>query len=219
MALNVLIFGDSQTKHTGKEVEKLLKARGATVKRIVRSGRSTTKLANIAAGLPRAWNEGYLFSGGNDGSVQVEALRKLLTHFAPSTKVVYAGLPPATTITNVPLAKKVWGSASPMKFFPKTAAFREKKDVAYRQVAAEFPNVTMRNFRDAPVSGAVQQPSGVVYPSQPDGIHTTGNTAKEVAAYMVSAVKGRMPLVTTILAVAAGAAAALWWTRRKKGRA
>jgi len=217
--MNILIFGDSQTGRTGKALETLLKGSGATVERIVRSGRSTAKLAEIAAGLSRTWDAVYLFSGGNDGAVQTKSLRKLLTHFAPSTKVVYAGLPPATVITNVPLAKKVWGSASLNKFFPKTAAFREKKNKAYRVVTAEFPNVTMRDFREAPVSGAVTQPSGVVYPSQPDGIHTTGTTAKQVAAYLTSeasAVASKLPLAAVFVA---SFAAVMWWLKRKKRRA
>lgn len=215
MAFNVLIFGDSQTGRTGKAVEHLLKAKGASVKRVVRSGRSTAKLATVAAGLPRAWDAVYLFSGGNDGSVQTQALRKLLGHFAPSTKVVYAGLPPATVITDVPLAKKVWGSASPNKFFPKTAAFREKKNAAYRLVAAEFPNVVMRDFRDAPASGAVTQPSGVVYPNQPDGIHTTGATAKQVATYLIREVAAS-PKLPLVVVFAASFGAVWWWLQRQK---
>jgi hypothetical protein len=217
--LNVLIFGDSQTGRTGKAVETLLKAKGAKVKRVVRSGKSTSKLVTIAAGLPPVWDEVYLFSGGNDGSVQANSLRKLLGYFGGSSKVIYAGLPPATVITNVPLAKKVWGSATPKKFFPQTAAKREQKNAAYRQVAAEFPNVVVRDFREAPVSGAVTQPSGVLYPSQPDGIHTTGTTANEVAAYLVSATSTKKVSLAVLVAAAAAAATVVWWfTKGRRGR-
>ena len=211
--MKALIFGDSQSGATGREVERLLKQRGAFVKRVTKSGRSTKKLVGIAKShLEPNWDEVYLFAGGNDGSVQEADLRALLSFFSTAGRVVYAGPPPATLITDLGLAKKVWGSAkSADKFFPKTAAFREAKNEAYKKVAADFSNVEVKDFREAPVSGAVTQPSGVSYPSQTDGIHTRGSTSKEVAAYLVQ--PGGISKAGIGKALALGIAAAVAYNR------
>jgi lysophospholipase L1-like esterase len=184
----ILIYGDSQTGRTGKELEKLLKDQGHTVTRKTNSGKSTEWLSEH---IPKGQSDKvYLFSGGNDGSVQANALRALLSAFENVEEVFYFGPPPATLITDLPFAKKMWGSAkSADKFFPQTAEKREKKNTAYKKIAAEFPNVVFVDFRDAPTSNKIKQPSGVYYPSQRDGIHTGGQTAKEVAEYALAPAK------------------------------
>jgi len=222
--MKVLVFGDSQSGATGAEVQKLLQAQGHQVIRKTNSGKSTKKLAAIAASLPRAWDEVYLFSGGNDPAVQLDSLHQLLSHFAPSKRVVYAGPPPATLITNLGLAKKVWGSAkAPDKFFPQTAGFREKKNEAYlAHAASKHSNVEAKDFRKAKLSNAVVQPSGVVYPSQSDGIHTRGQTSKEVAQYLTvkqSALLGDNAGVMFAVAAAVVGGAAAWWYFRGRGGA
>jgi len=183
--MKALIFGDSQTGYVGKEIEKILKAQGFAVTRVVKAGKSTAWLEQYAAKTFPAtgWSQVYLLTGGNDYSPQVSSLSKLLTYFK-SPKVIYIPLPPATQITNLPLAKKVWGSASSKnKFFPQTAAKREEKLKAYKATANEL-GVTVKDPRDTPWSTVqpVTQPSGVVFPSQPDGIHAQSGAA-DIAAY------------------------------------
>lgn len=184
--MKALILGDSQTGYTGKEIEKILEPRGFVVTRSVNSGESTEWLAEKAKDFPRQWDAVFILSGGNDGKVMAESLTKLLGYFSPSTVRVYIPLPPATVITDMPLAKKVWKKAStPQKFFPQTGKFREEKRDAYVTIAQAL-DWTVKDPRDAGASGAVVQPSGVVYPSQPDGIHTDKPTSIDVAKYATS---------------------------------
>jgi len=209
----ILIYGDSQSGRTGLELQKLLKAQGHIVTRKTNSGKSTDWLSKH---VPNGQSDKvYLFSGGNDGSVQADALRALLSAFANVKEVFYFGPPPATLITDLSLAKKVWGAAkSADKFFPQTAEKRETKNAAYKKVVKEFPNVTFIDFRDAPTSNKVTQPSGVYYPSQADGIHTSGQTAKEVAEYALTpaAKKSKSPTL-----LYAGAAIIAFILLRRKG--
>ena len=195
--MKVLIYGDSQSGYTGKKLADLLQAQGATVTRITRSGKSTQWLSeNAAKSIDPNWDAVIIFSGGNDGNVQSKALASLLTHFKAQSRV-YVPLPPATIITDLPLGKKVWGSATPEKFFPKTAAFREVKKNAYVEVAEELGYV-VKDPRKAKLTGAVEQPSGVVYPSQPDGIHTAGQSAQQLAEWVAtppSPARGMTPTV------------------------
>ena len=216
--MNVLVFGDSQSGNTGRKIQDLLKGEHS-VTRVTKSGKSTSYLADYAKNnIKEKYDRVFLFNGGNDSSVQSQSFKNLLDHFE-GTDVVYMGLPPATTITNVPLAKKVWGSATPHKFFPQTAKKRETKNDAYKQIANSKDWVHLFDFRDAPVSNAIKQPSGVVYPSQPDGIHTSGNTAWEVARWAIEGKAntggdGRVtptPNKNLILAAGAAIVAFLYW--------
>lgn len=213
--MNALIYGDSQSGVTGRRLQEKLKADGVDVVRVTKSGKSTSYLASHAkANIARKWDEVFLFSGGNDSAVQADSLRKLLEHFAPSAKVYFLGLPPATKITNMALARKVWGSASsPSKFFPQTAAKREAKNTAYQAIAGTFPNVQTLDFRNAAVTGAVTQPSGVIYPSQPDGIHTAGLTASQVADHAMDVRAGGSGALL-LLGAALVAGLSMWWKRK-----
>jgi hypothetical protein len=211
--MKVLIYGDSQTGHTGRELQKLLKAQGHAVTRNTKSGKSSSWL-NKNAPSASGYDEVYVFSGGNDGKVQAESVKELLSKLSKTSKVFYFGPPPATLITDLPFAKKVWGSAKTAdKFFPQTAAFREKKNTAYKKVTGNLPNVTVLDFRNAPLSNIQQQPSGVMYPSQRDGIHTSGQSAKEAAVYALNR-KGKSK-DNNILYAGAAVAVVLWLLTRK----
>lgn len=207
--MKALIYGDSQTHYVGKEIEKILKAQGFAVTRVAKAGKDTAWLEQYAAKtLPATgWSQVYLLTGGNDYSPQVSSLSKLLTYFK-APKVIYIPMPPATQITNLPLAEKVWGSASSKnKFFPQTATKREERLKVYRAAASEL-GVTVKDPRDTPWFSVqpVTQPSGVAFPSQPDGIHVQSGAA-DVAAYAtatdtVDTAKSSLPIVPMLIAVA-----------------
>ena len=193
-----LIYGDSQSGKTGKRLEAILQQQGADVKRVTKSGKSSGALLQIAKeydfaadGFGRVW----LFFGGNDGALTVGKtlkVRQLVEYFRDAgAEVVAIGLPPATLITDQTLAKKVWGAkaSEPDWFASHTMPSREERNKAYRKeveaLAGEGgPAVWYADVREAPVTGAVKQPSGVVFPSQPDGIHVSDPTATEVAQWL-----------------------------------
>jgi len=194
--MNVLIYGDSQSGRTGKKLAERLEASDGNVTRSTHSGKSTQWLAeNAEKTLDPNWDTVIIFSGGNDGHIQSKALARLLSYFKAQTRV-YVPLPPATVITDLAKAKATWGSAeSPTKFFSKTAKFREEKAIAYNDVARDLGYV-VKDPRDAPLSNRVEQPSGVLYPSQPDGIHTDGVSAEELAVWITAPPKeGMSPLL------------------------
>lgn len=209
--MNVLIIGDSQAAgpsvkdpttsaaleraNIGPWLEYFLEQRGATVKRVGKPGYSTKKLVGVAKDLgltDQPWAVVYWLSGGND-TLNREAYREAMNLWGESP-VVALSLPPATLIGNKELGKKVFGikesSYSPAHFFPKTAAAREEKNKAYKQVAQEAAkvgvDVVYKDMRLFALPDAVEQPSGVVFPVQRDGIHVEGITAREIAEQVLT---------------------------------
>ena len=174
--MRALIFGDSQTLHTGKELEARLRALGHQVSRVSMSGKSTADLlARARKELPRRWDEVYLSTGGNDVPDMPGELAQLIFHFGPSGRIFLLPLPPATLAPSKP---------NPAYLFPKTAASRERKARLYTRVAKEL-GVEVIDYRHAPLSKKVRQPSGLLYPTQRDGFHTRGESAREMAAYVM----------------------------------
>jgi 3'-phosphoadenosine 5'-phosphosulfate sulfotransferase (PAPS reductase)/FAD synthetase len=215
---NILILGDSQTTllckknkpcpTTGAALDRMLREQGHKVTRSGHAGKNTKYLLKHARKkLARVWDEVFVFSGGNDSPAMAEAVKDLLNHFEPSGRVFFIPLPPATLATS---------RQDQAYLFPKTAAFREKKNKLYKQTAASLGFPTVLDFRDAPMSKAVAQPSGVVYPSQSDGYHTRGNSAEEMAAHIMEAREQTFGGVL-LVALSAGAAAALAYFLARRG--
>ena len=206
----VLIIGDSQATlsckpgkpcpTTGAALDLLLTQLGNKVTRSGHAGKSTSYLYKYAkANLKRQWDEVYIIAGGNDVPAMPSSVADLLLYFEPSGSVFYLPLPPATIAS---------GRKTNQDFlFPKAAAFREKKNALYKSVATDLAFPVVLDFREAALSNAVKQPSGVVYPTQRDGYHTRGKTAEEVAAYIVgkrnSAVTGYSVVILSALAAGA----------------
>ena len=208
----ILILGDSQVTlsctpakacpTTGAALDRLLTAEGHAVTRKGYGGKTTAFIYKQAKkALNRQWDEVYIIAGGNDVPAMPSAVADLLLYFEPSGRVFYIPLPPATIATGRKTNKDF--------LFPKTAAFREKKNALYKKVANDLGFPTVLDFRDAPMSDAVTQPSGVIYPSQYDGYHTRRKSAEEMAAYIMEKRKSTVGGVGLVVlsALAAGALA------------
>jgi hypothetical protein len=215
---SVLIYGDSQANVAGKALQAALQAKGDIVKRVAKSAKGVAKLLTIAKSLNLAatpWDHVYLFAGGNDKVANLPALRQLIDYFKPAP-VTYIVLPPATLVADLPYAAKVWNrpKITPTYFFPKTAARREKVATAYARLAAEMPNTLVIDPRHVDLPGSVEQPSGVVFPSQPDGVHIGKASAAVLAERIVSGAGSGSPPVV-LFGVAAGIIGFLLWRRGK----
>ena len=218
---SVLIYGDSQAGIAGLALQKVLQGQGHTVKRVSKAGYGVAKLLATAKSLNLAatpWDHVYLFAGGNDKVANLPALRQLIDYFKPAP-VTYVVLPPATLITNLTLAAKMWGKPkiTPAHFFPETAARREKVAAAYIDAALQTDTAIVFDVRDPLWPDAVKQPSGVVFPSQPDGIHIGPEMSKAVAPILAGKVGDTGVPVGLLIGVAAGVVAAFLLWRRGKG--
>jgi len=207
--LKILVLGDSQAAgppigdpegsaatvraNIGPWLEWFLEQEGHEVQRVGKPGQSSGKLTNTARGLglpKQSWDRVYILAGGND-TLNTDAYRELISLW--SAPVVAVSQPPATLIGDKGLGKRMFGISeanfSPDYFFPKTAASREKKNEAYKGVVGELQKSGVEalylDVRDFDLPEAVEQPSGVVFPVQPDGIHVEGRTARAVAQQVV----------------------------------
>jgi hypothetical protein len=101
----------------------------------------------------------------------------------PNAQIVWYGSAPATTITDVAYAKKVFGSkvtSSDYWFTSGEAEAREKRNV---QLPTLLPaRIQYVDWRTLSLPNAVVQPSGVKFPNLKDGIHILGETAKAAFA-------------------------------------
>lgn len=177
--MSALVFGDSQSQGIGREVGKLLTARGVPVSYKHKPGYSTAKLKTVAKASvsPGAHKVIYLFTGGNDYGPQPDRLKELVAHLrSGGAKVVVVGPPPATKITNLPLAKKVFGSKV------KSATHWLDSGVAKRR--AEVNEVYKQAMASEGVPYFDSHSYGIA--PQADGIHVKGETARRLAHYIVS---------------------------------
>ena len=170
----VLIIGDSQTHTVGKVLQNLLRGKGDTVTRIPLSGYSTSKLFTYAKDKisPDQYQLVYIFAGGNDYK-PTPALVMSFANFFKNAKVVWVGPPPATRISDLSKARKVFGSkVSGPDYWIKTGLFdkRNKTNEVYKKAIAQ----TDAFYAD---------PRSLLpdFPSQPDGIHVQGESAMKIA--------------------------------------
>ena len=183
--MRVLVFGDSQSQRMGKRLEEILQSAGHAVKRISRAGYSTAKLLAAArkSVTPSNYDVVYVFSGGNDPSASTAPVSALLHYLKPAGRVIFVGLPPATVIANVPLARKVFGSkvSGPNYWLTSgTAKRREDKNRAFKPVVQRSYG-TYYDVRDLFAGGKL--------PPQPDGIHVAGDTARKIAQDLATKLK------------------------------
>jgi len=181
--MNALIIGDSQTWGIGGALKGLLEAQGFTVTMERHSGWGTKKLLGLAANLTdrASYQRVYIQTGGNDYVAEPASLVELIKLF-PSAAVTVISLPPATSITNLKIAKKAFGAkvkTAEHWFQSSFAAKREQKNAAYK--AASKGVAAYVDVRTLGIPGHVQ-PTGVIFPNQPDGIHVKGDTAAQVAS-------------------------------------
>lgn len=225
MSAKVLILGDSQAAgpsfkdpasplasraNIGPWLEFLLEQQGREVKRVGKSGYRSSKLRDTAESLgltSEVWDRVYILAGGNDPKGKAQEYEALLTGWqAPVTAV---SLPPATLIGDKELGKQIFGipeaSYSPDYFFPGSAATREEKNEAYKQVAQALAKsgvaVDYVDVRLFELPDAEEQPSGVVFPVQRDGIHVEGLTARAIAEQVLNPPPSQLPLLAGGLVV------------------
>tara|TARA_R110000824_G_scaffold87425_1_gene215529 strand:+ start:1705 stop:2325 length:621 start_codon:yes stop_codon:yes gene_type:complete len=173
--MRVLVFGDSQSQSIGKALGALLQQRGHVVQYLHKPGRSTAKLLTEARSKidPASYDAIYVFSGGNDPSPDTGPTSALLDYLRPAKRVVWIGPPPATRITNLPLARKVFGGKvkTPTYWYDSgTATKREAKNTAFKAVV-QGSHAVYYDVRTA--FGP--------FPPQADGIHVRGDTADHIA--------------------------------------
>lgn len=218
VAKSALVFGDSQTEFMGEELAKILRDDGFTVDVDVNRGFTSKKLLQrleeiYDPGMPPEYV--FIFAGGNDArknkdfSESVKGLVEYANAIG-SVRVFWVGPPPQTRIGDPSAAKSAFGLTRPegdpywFKSTPQREAYNDKLRSQVEQAGAVFLDV-----RNAGLGGEDQ--SGVVWPRQPDGVHTEGETAKQAASWIASqampssaASKGSiMPLALGGAAVAA----------------
>lgn len=220
---DALILGDSQTWGIGTPLAAILRRAGWRVQLERHSGWSTRQLYALAARMSDRgrYSRVYIQTGGNDSKPDPSHLVALVRLFRPGVVSVIS-LPPATSITNLSTARAAFGQhiRTEDHWFRGTfAGRREQKNSAYR--AAVDGIATYIDVRRLGIPGQ-KQPTGVIFPNQPDGVHVRGDTAQQVA----NAIAVYSPPVSTkVMLVAVGlgvtlAALAAWWAlgggRRQK---
>ena len=180
----VLIIGDSQSQGIGVPLQNALKAQGDSVTRISRPGYDTKGILKVAKQKvtdPSKYDLVFVFAGGartwspnkaDPLKVNVSSVKGLLEYLSPAGDIVWVGPPPATEISNLSLAKKIFGSKvrkSDYWFSTGTARRRDEKNAIFK--ARIFPHATYYDVRDKLVP----------FPPQGDGIHVKGSAAKLIA--------------------------------------
>ena len=193
VAKSALVFGDSQTEFMGEELAKILRADGFTVNVDVNRGFTSKKLLQR---LEEIYDPGFppeyvfIFAGGNDArkNKDFSASVKGLIDYANaigSTKVFWIGPPPQTKIGSSAAAKAAFGLSRPdgdphwLKSTPQREAYNAALKPQVEQAGATFLDV-----REAGLGGEDQ--AGVIWPNQPDGVHTENPTARAAAQWIAS---------------------------------
>lgn len=193
------IYGNSQAGGTGAIVQDALQARGWQVTRWFQNGaKAGTIVSKALANLPGP-SVVVMFAG--DATVEQMAVVKKA---AGPGRVVWVANPPATKIANLPLARSVFGKhVTDSDYWLKSGVGANREDDARRAKKAA-----------ASLDLAFVDPRALAYPAQPDGIHATGETARQWAQLVVDAVL-RPPGGFGWLLVAAGGLAVTkvlrWW--------
>lgn len=213
--MKALIIGDSQTWGIGTELSKLLKAAGWAVKLERHSGWSTKKLYNLAKTLPArgSYQKVYIQTGGNDYTADPSTLVAMVNLF-PAGTVTVISLPPATQITSIATAKKVFGShikTADHWFKGSFAKKREQKNAAYKSAVAGIAQYI--DVRQLGIPG-VKQPTGVIFPNQADGVHVKGEAARQIAQRIMAHKDSDGAPWVWVAAVAAGVVGAYLIARK-----
>jgi len=173
MTQTAAIYGNSQAGGTGAIVQDALQAAGWKVTRWFQNGaKAGTIVAKALANLPGP-SVVILFAG--DATVEQMAVVK---QAAGKGRVVWVANPPATKIGNLPLARSVFGKhVTNEEYWLKSGVGADREVDARRAKRAA-----------ASLDIAFVDPRALAYPAQPDGIHATGETARQWAGLVVDAV-------------------------------
>lgn len=192
MTPTAAIYGNSQAGGTGAIVEDALQAAGWKVTRWFQNGaKAGTIVAKALANLPGP-SVVVMFAG--DATAEQMAVVK---QAVGKGRLVWVANPPATKIGNLPLARSVFGKhVTDAEYWLRSGVGADRENDARRaKRAADDLDIV---FVD---------PRVLAYPAQPDGIHATGETARQWAGLVVDAVEGRGGSPWGWLALGAGVAA------------
>ena len=118
------------------------------------------------------------------GSVEKNAIAgQGVVELWPNAQIVWYGSAPATLITDVTYAKKVFSSKVTSKDYWFTSGESDAREKRNAQLPALLPSrIRYVDWRTLDLPNAVMQPSGVKFPNLKDGIHILGDTAKSAFA-------------------------------------
>jgi hypothetical protein len=118
------------------------------------------------------------------GSVEKNAIAgQGVVELWPNAQIVWYGSAPATIITDVAYAKKVFSSKVTSKDYWFTSGEADAREKRNAQLPALLPSrIQYVDWRTLDLPNAVVQPSGVKFPNLKDGIHILGDTAKSAFA-------------------------------------
>ena len=222
--MKILILGDSQSQGIGNELRKLLNLHGNSVVHKGEHSEKTDKTLDKVKALPNkmTYDKVFVFSGGNnkaDYAAQQAQAKEIIASFreTPGT-VTWIGPPPATRVTNLSKARKMFGPKVKNDTYWLTSGYAEGREKRnnYLREAVKSTNAVWVDVRKLGIPGELQLP-GVEFPSQEDGIHVKGNTSKKIAEYLFT-FPGKKTLVVPVLIASAAAVAAAWYFSRKQKR-
>lgn len=170
---NVLVYGDSQAGGLGRSLAGALPA--ATVDVVSHSGVSTNGLADrMRAG---RYDTVFLFAGDNDGAngpsdTAVRHLVQTARSRTGATRLYWIGPSPTTLIGDTSIARRVWGSAATDVEYWTRRGYAPVRKAALDRVSSLLATMGVQHLRlDDMGLGGIRQPSGVTFPTLPDGLH------------------------------------------------
>lgn len=158
--MNILILGNSQAQGAGSRLESNLKKEGNTVKRVSKHGAKNQDLIKLYDG--KRYDLIIIFSG--DTSSIDSLLAKL-----NCDDLIWYGPPPATRITDLEYARKVFGSKVTGENYWFESGHSDERERKNKELKSRFGDRYV-DWRDLGVDGEKQK-SGIVFPSMRDGIH------------------------------------------------
>lgn len=175
-----LIIGDSQAQGAGNVLASRLRSAGQTVHVFAKPGASSAGVLAIAQEAADQYSNPdmvVVFSGSTAAGAPAAAGIPALF---PAAMMYWYGSAPATQIGSVAYAQSVFGDKVTdvnYWFTCGEAADREKRNI---ELKVKLPtSVRYVDWRNLVFPDAQVQPSGVSFPNLTDGIHITGQHAKD----------------------------------------
>lgn len=158
--MKILILGNSQAQGAGSRLESNLKKDGHSVKRVSKHGANNKDLISLYDG--NVYDKIIVFSGD---TANVDTLLGKLK----CDELVWYGPPPATRITDLAYARKVFGSKVTGPYYWFESGHSEERERKNKELKSRLGDSYI-DWRELGVSGEKQK-SGIVFPSMRDGIH------------------------------------------------
>lgn len=169
--MNILILGNSQAQGVGSKLESILKKEGNTVSRVAKHGALNSDLIKMYDG--KKYDKIIVFSGDTSNFDKLMAILKC-------DSLTWYGPPPATRITDLAYAKKVFGSKVTGQYYWFESGHSDDRERKNSELKSKLGDRYV-DWRDLGVSGE-RQKSGIVFPSMRDGIHIDPASYSEMFA-------------------------------------